>query len=63
MRKVKFYFPAGKSEANGYFHKWIVKTFAESSGLEIWNYAIIELENGEIQTIEPKNIRFVDSFK
>ena len=65
LRKVKitkYEDGSGDHVTNGYFHKWIEETHEGESGLVKENYALIELEDGQVRGIRPFRIKFVESF-
>ncbi|MFZ1806383.1 MAG: hypothetical protein WAU36_04130 [Cyclobacteriaceae bacterium] len=52
--------PGGK---RGWFHRWSSEPFdSERSGYISKTYAIIEMEDGKIKTVEPGTIQFKDQF-
>ena len=66
LRKVKVSIHndgSGSFNINGYFHEWgNTPVFSEQNGLFPKKVAIVELEDGFVNTYEPVRIKFVDEF-
>ncbi len=44
----------------GYFHEWGIDSEEVEGGVLNYTIGIVELKNGKIVTVMPKNIKFVD---
>ena len=44
----------------GYFHKWGIDSEEVEGGALNYTMGIVELPNGEIVTVTPENIKFID---
>lgn len=47
-------------EKKAIFHRWVDTSFPKDKGFILQTLALVEYENGSVQQVQPKKVRFAD---